>query len=304
MRAPGIVAIVGETATGKTDAGEAVAMAVGGEVVCADSRQVFAELNVGTGKPDRAALAQRPHHLFDALHVGESASAGWYLEAARSVCAAIHARGAVPVLVGGSGLYLEAAREGLAAAPPSDPALREALRAEAARAGPEVLHVRLARSDPETASRLGTRDAQRIIRALEVIEASGRPLSWWHRQPHSLPVAGKWRVFRIRVSPEALRTRIERRAHRMFGAGLIEETRALLGSERGPALRALRAIGYDEAAGLIEGELDRATAEARTALRTLQLAKRQRTWFRHRGKATDVDAGDAVAAILNEIRSP
>lgn len=303
MRRPRrIVAIVGETATGKTDAGEAVAAAIGGEIVCADSRQVFAELDAGTGKPEARARAARPHHLFDALHVGEPASAGWYLDAARTACAGIHARGAVPVLVGGSGLYLEAAREGLAAAPPSDPVVRAALRAEAARAGPEPLHARLAAADPETASRLAPRDAQRILRALEVLAASGRPLSWWHRQPHAPPVEGEWHVFRIRIAPDILRARIVRRAAWMFEAGLIEETRALLASDRGPALRALHAIGYDEAALLLEGGLDRAAAEGRTALRTLQLAKRQRTWFRHRGKALDVEAAVAVDAILNALR--
>lgn len=298
-----IVAIVGETATGKTGAAETVAGAIGGEIVCADSRQVFAELDVGTGKPSAAERAALPHHLFDTLHVGDAASAGWYLGAARSICAEIHARGAVPVLVGGSGLYLEAAREGIAAAPPADPAMRAALRAEAADGGPAPLHARLATADPETAARLAPRDAQRVIRALEVLEASGRPLSWWHRQPRTPPVAGEWRVFRIRTSIEALRGRIERRAAWMFDSGLIEETRVLLASERGPALRALRAIGYDEAALLLEGGIDRAGAVERTALRTHQLAKRQRTWFRHRGRSVDVAAAAAPAAILDALRA-
>ncbi len=301
---PRIVAIVGETATGKTDVGEAVADALGGDVVCADSRQVFAELDVGTGKPDRFARAARAHHLFDALHVGESASAGWYLEAVRATCAAIHARGRTPVLVGGSGLYLEAARSGIAAAPPSDPVRRAALAEAAARAGPEALHARLARGDPETAARLAPRDAQRIVRALEVLEASGRPLSWWHRQPHAAPVAGDWRIFQVSGPLEWLRARIERRTAWMFASGLIEETRALLASERGPALRQLRAIGYDEAILLLEGHLDRTAAEARTTLRTIQFAKRQRTWFRHRGHARAIAPEGAVAAIRQMLRFP
>lgn len=298
-----IVAIVGETATGKTDVGEAVAAALGGEVVCADSRQVFAELDIGTGKPDAGSRAARPHHLFDALHLGTAASAGTYLRAAREVCAGIHARGRVPVLVGGSGLYLEAARRGIAAAPPADPARRRVLLAEAAREGSAALHRRLAAGDPETAARVAPGDAQRIIRALEVLQSSGRPLSWWHARPHAPGIEGRWLSFRIGCPTPALRARIERRTEWMFAAGLIEETRALLAGEHADALRALRAIGYDEAAALLEGRLDRGAAEARTTLRTIQFAKRQRTWFRHRSDARPLPLEEAPAAILKAVRS-
>jgi tRNA dimethylallyltransferase len=278
---PRVVAIVGATATGKSDLGEAIAEALGGEVVCADSRQVFRELEIGTGKPSRADRAARPHHLFDALGLGERASAGWYAGAARTTCAAIHARGRIPVLVGGSGLYLDAAMRGLAPQPPHDPAVRARLRAELAAAGPEALHRRLAALDPVTAARLEARDAQRVLRALEVGESSGRPLSAWHAAGREGAVAGEWRVLELTCPPRELAARIERRTRWMFDAGLAEETRGLIDAGLGAPLEHLRAVGYDEALALIDGRLSRAAAESRVSLRTRQLAKRQRTWFRH-----------------------
>ncbi len=284
-----VVAVVGATATGKTALGETLAEAIGGEVVCADSRQVFRELEIGTGKPAPAERAARPHHLFDALILGERSSAGWYARAARAACAAIHARGRIPVLVGGSGLYLRAARSGLAPTPPDSLEVRERLRRECAALGAAALHERLRRVDPETAARLAPGDAQRVTRALEVLEASGRPLSWWHRQPTSPAVPGSWRAIEITLPARVLTGRIARRTTWMFDHGLIEETRALISAGKGAALRALHTVGYDEAAALIEGGLARAKAEERVNLRTRQLAKRQCTWFRHQLDAVRLD---------------
>jgi tRNA dimethylallyltransferase len=302
-----IVAIVGATATGKTALGEALAAALGGEVVCADSRQVYRELEIGTGKPAPAERAARPHHLFDALALGERASAGWYAAAARAACAAIAARGRVPVLVGGSGLYLDAARRGLAAEPPHDPSIRARLGAELARRGVQALHRRLAAADPETAARLAPGDAQRITRALEVLEASGRPLSAWHAAGRGGAVPGTWRVIELICAPRSLAPRIERRTGWMFEHGLIEETRAVIAAGSRPALERLRAVGYDEALALIDGALARTEAEARVNLRTRQLAKRQRTWFRHQVEAARLDAAEAslerlTAAALDLLR--
>jgi tRNA dimethylallyltransferase len=293
-----VLAVVGATATGKTALGESLAAALDGEVVCADSRQVYRELEIGTGKPTPAERAARPHHLFEALGLGAPASAGWYGRAAGEACAAIHARGRIPVLVGGSGLYLEAARAGLAPSPPSAPEIRARLKREAAETTIESLHARLARDDPETASRLAPRDTQRVTRALEVLEASGRPLSWWHRQSTLPSVAGEWRVLEITLAPRLLDERIERRTVHIFAHGLADETEALLTAGHGDALRALRAVGYDEAMDLLAGRLARAEAEARTSLRTRQLAKRQRTWFRNRAEATRLDAGAGDRALL------
>ena len=284
------IALVGATATGKSVLGEGLARALGAEVVCCDSRQVFAELEIGTGKPAPAERAARPHHLFDALRLGAHASAGWFARAAGEACDGVRQRGSVPLLVGGTGLYLRALREGLAPTPPHDPDLRRRLRAELDALGPEALHARLAGVDPATAGRLAPRDRQRIGRALEVHELTGKPLSWWHARTPAAPARESWTVLEILLDPRELRARIARRTAWMFAHGLIEETRALLEAGAGEPLRALRAIGYDEAIELIAGRLDLAAAEARVNLRTAQLAKRQRTWFRHQEQGLHLDA--------------
>lgn len=302
-----LVAVVGATATGKSDLGEALARALGGEVVCADARQVFGELETGTGKPARAERAALPHHLFDALALEERPSAGWYARAAAAACDEVFARGSVPVLVGGSGLYLSALLEGLHPEPPHDAAVRARLRAELEAAGPEALHARLARVDPATAARLAPRDRQRVTRALEVYESSGRPLSEWHARAGRAGFAVDARVLELTCAPADLAARIERRTRAMFGGGLVEETRELRDSGREPALAALRAIGYDEALGLLRGGLTRAAAIETTNRRTRQLAKRQRTWFRHQVAAARLPAregweGAAVGEALAVLR--
>lgn len=302
-----LVAVVGATATGKSDLGEALATTLGGEVVCADARQVFRELEIGTGKPSRAERAALPHHLFDALALEERPSAGWFARVAGEACEAVFSRGRVPVLVGGSGLYVRALLEGLHAAPPHDAGVRARLRAELEAEGPEALHARLAAADPETARRLAPRDRQRVTRALEVFESSGRPLSAWHAAPAGPALAADARLVEVTCPAAELAARIERRTVAMFGAGLLEEVRALLEQGRGEALARLRAIGYDEAIAALRGECTLEEAIAGTNRRTRQLAKRQRTWFRHQAEAVAVPArerwdAEAVADALAALR--
>lgn len=309
MSAPArtLVAVVGATATGKSDLGEALAAALGGEVVCADARQVFRELEVGTGKPSPAERAARPHHLFDALALEERPSAGWYARTAAATCEAIFARGRVPVLVGGSGLYVRALLEGLHPEPPHDPAVRARLRAELESSGAGAMHARLRRVDPKTAARLAPRDRQRVTRALEVYEASGRPLSEWHERPERDGLAADARLLELACAPAELAGRIARRTDAMFAGGLVEETSALREAGRESALSSLRAIGYDEALALLRGECSRADAIEATNRRTRQLAKRQRTWFRHQVEAARLPARDrwegaALAAAIAALR--
>ena len=306
---PYALALVGATAAGKSALGEALARALDAEVVCCDSRQVFAELEIGTGKPSPAERAARPHHLFDTLRVGDHASAGWFARAAGEACAGIRERGRLPLLVGGSGLYLQALQEGLAPTPPHDPDVRRRLRAELEALGPEALHARLVSVDPESAARLAPRDRQRIGRALEVHEITGKPLSWWHARTTAAPQRERWAVLEILVDRKPLQERIARRTAWMFADGLIEETRTLLDRGVGDALRTLRAIGYDEAMDVIAGRLDRAAAEARVNRRTAQLAKRQRTWFRHRHQglsleATGVDPASPIVVTFSHAIMP
>ena len=298
MTAFPVLALVGATATGKTALGEQLAAALDGEVVCVDSRQVYAELEIGTGKPSRAQRAARAHHLFDALPLGQRASAGWYGRACGEARSEVRRRDRLPILVGGSGLYLRAAREGLAAEPPHDPSLRERLRAEMEALGPEALHARLAAVDPTTAARLGSQDRQRIGRALEVHAISGRPLSWWHAQPMHPDPGERWVTLELLLPASVARERIAARTREMFEHGLVEETRALLAAGHGDSLRALRAVGYDEAMALIEGRVTPHEAEELTNRRTARLAKRQRTWFRHQVEAVRLNAESVAPPAL------
>ena len=286
------IAVVGATASGKTVLAESLARRLDAEVVCADSRQLFAELEIGSGKPEPGVRAERPHHLFDALRLGQHASAGGYARLARVVCDGIGARGRRPLLVGGSGLYLRALHDGLAAIPPHDPVVRDRLSRELAQQGPEALHTRLRSVDATSAARLGARDRQRISRALEVFEATGKPLSWWHARGSATTSGEIWATLEIVVPPAILKERIAQRTDWMFAHGLVEETRSILASGLGEALRSLRAIGYEEALELIAGRLDLASAEARVNRRTVQLAKRQRTWFRHQMAACRIETSE------------
>jgi len=274
-----IVAMVGATATGKTALGEALAATLGGEVVCADARQVFRELEIGSGKPTPAERAARPHHLFDWLALGERPAAGAWARAAAAACEACFERGTLPLLVGGSGLYVEALQRGLHPEPPKD----------AARA-------------------LKVRDRQRVLRALEIVEASGHTLGWWREHARESPLAAEWRAFQLVVEPAVLRARIAARTEAMWRDGLLEETRALIAAGKEEPLRRLSAIGYDEALDVLAGRLTPEAAKQAITLRTAQLAKRQRTWFRHQLSATTLDGGtdgippDAVDAVLRAIR--
>ena len=252
MSRPRIVALVGATAVGKTAVAECLAERLDAEIVCADSRQLFRELEIGTGKPSAAERAARPHHLFDALALEERTSAGRY---ARDAAAAVATRTRAAV------------RSCSSAAPGSTCALRDGIAGEpearrggarrgagAARTrGAEALHAELVRVDPETAARLAPRDTQRVGRALEVHVASGRPLSWWHASARLAGARGRVARGRAGGDAAALAARIEARTRAMFDGGLVEETRALVGAGRGDALRALRAIGYDESARAARG---------------------------------------------------
>jgi len=302
-RTPRGIALVGVTATGKTALAEAVADQLGAEIVCCDSRQVFRELDIGTGKPSREARAARPHHLFDALSIGQHASAGWFGRAVAEASDRIRGRERIPMLVGGSGLYLRAVVTGLGGEPPQDAEVRARIRQAMEREGPEPLHQRLAMLDPAGAAGLAPRDRQRIARALEVVESSGHPLSWWHRQAPPRAREESWAIFELVEAPARLREHIARRTSWMFEHGLIEETEALRRAGKAEVLRALKAIGYDEALALLEGALTRPAAEERVNLRTTQLAKRQRTWFRHQVDAVRLDAPVEPDALRARIRA-
>jgi tRNA dimethylallyltransferase len=298
-----IVALAGATATGKTALGEALAARLGGEVVCADARQVFRELEIGTGKPTPHERAARPHHLFDWLALGERPTAGGWARAAADACEACFARGTVPLLVGGSGLYIDALRRGLHPEPPKDAVVRARLQSDCETAGVEAMHARLAALDPDAARTLKTRDRQRVLRALEVVEVSGHTLGWWREHAREAPLAAEWHAFQLVVEPAALRARIAARTEAMWRDGLLEETRALVAAGLEEPLRRLSAIGYDEALEVLGGRLAPEAAMQAMSLRTGQLAKRQRTWFRHQLAAIPLDGttGPLAPALLDRV---
>ncbi len=300
-----LVAIVGATATGKTALGEGVAVRLGGEVVCADARQLFRELNLGTGKPTPRERGERPHHLFEWLSLGEQPTAGRWARAASALCEDCFARGVLPVLVGGSGLYLTALHEGLHPEPPKDPGLRAVLARECEALGVLAMHEQLRACDPAAASALHAHDRQRVLRALEVNRLSGHPLAWWRETPREAPLAADWRIHELTCEPEQLGRRIAARTRAMWAAGLLDEVRGLLDAGHESALRRLNAIGYDEALEQLHGRVSAGEAQARTDLRTRQLAKRQRTWFRHQLQRDHVaqETGSNEQVIEQLVRS-
>lgn len=289
-----LLCIVGPTATGKSDLAVAVAEAVGGEVVNADASQLYRGMDIGTAKLPAPLRRGVPHHLLDVLEVTEDASVAAYQRAARSTVAAIAARGRLPILVGGSGLYVSAVLDPLVF-PGTDPVVRTRLEADLAAEGPGALHTRLGRVDPAAAAVILPGNGRRIVRALEVVELTGGPFA------ASLPSADRRQpgvsVLRTQDSPAALDGRITARVEEMFARGLVGEVRGLV--ERGlrAGRTASRALGYAQVLLLLDGVLDEAGARADTVRATRRFARRQRSWFAREAGATPCPVGPGMAGV-------
>lgn len=274
-----IAAIVGPTGAGKTELALRVAELIGAEIVSCDSQAAYRGMDLGTAKPTTAERARVPHHLIDVADPAEELSAARYAELADAAVAGIVARERLPLVVGGTGLWLRALLRGLVPAPGRDPQVRAGLEARLVREGAPALHAELARVDPASAGRIHTTDPVRIVRALEVHAVTGRPLSALHREHGGGGSRYAATVLGITPPRPELAARVEARARAMFDRGIVEETRALA---RDPgAVRRLEAVmGYREALLLLEGAVDREEAIRRTALAQRRYAKRQLTWFR------------------------
>jgi tRNA dimethylallyltransferase len=298
VAAPRVVAIVGPTASGKSALALAVARDRSGEIVSCDSLQVYRGLDVGSAKATMEERAVVPHHLLDVVEPDQDFSAADYARLARAALDDITARGRLPVVAGGTGLYLRALRRGLFAGPSRDADLRQRLEAIAGRRGDARLHRLLARVDPEAAARIETNDRLRVIRALEVYRASGRTLSAHHREDAPVPDLRRWLVVGLAPPRDALRAAVEARTRGMLEGGLIDEVRALL-ARFDRDLRPLRAIGYRQAVAVVRGEQTASQAQRDIVKETMRYAKRQMTWFRHQ---EDVrwfrESADARVAIL------
>ncbi len=288
--------VTGPTASGKTGLGIRIAARFGGEIVNADSMQVYRYMDIGTAKPTLAERATVPHHLFDIVDPDADYSAGRYGQDARRVAGEIHARGALVVLVGGTGLYIRAFLHGLVSDGGADPEIRERLEREHREAveadDPERLHRRLSEWDPAAAARIHPNDLRRTIRALEICLQSGRSASGV-RSDHAFEDR-PYRTLHLAIDPgrEALGERIDRRCEQMVEAGLLQEVRRLREAGYGPELRPMQAIGYRHIQPVADGIETLAGALAEMKKDTRRFARRQRTWLRKVPEAVWMDPAD------------
>ena len=278
-RDPLLVAILGPTGSGKTALSIALAERFRGEIVNCDSVAIYREFEIGTAKPTAQEQALVPHHLFDAVDPTSYTTAGEYARHARAVLKEISSRGALPIVVGGTGLYLRALLDGLFAGPERSEELRQRLRERAEKKGSQHLHNILMRMDTAAAQRIHANDTPKLIRAIEVCLASRRPMTeQWEEGRDSLK---GFRILRIGLDPARpeLYARINQRVVRMFEQGLVEETRRLL-AKYGESAHPLSSIGYSQVVQLLKGELTETESIAAVQQAHRNYAKRQMTWFR------------------------
>ncbi|MGV8991191.1 MAG: tRNA (adenosine(37)-N6)-dimethylallyltransferase MiaA [Thiobacillus sp.] len=288
---PPAIFLMGPTASGKTALAVSLVERFPLEIISVDSALVYRDMNIGTAKPDAATLARAPHHLLDTRDPTESYSAAAFCADAQRLMADITARGKVPLLVGGTMLYFRALLQGLDDLPRADPALRKQQEIEAASRGWPALHVELAQVDPVTAQRLSPNDAQRIGRALEIYQLTGKPMSALLDQAQTvLP----YRVLQLALIPSdraVLHQRIAARFDAMLGEGLLDEVEALRKTYTLTFdLPAMRAVGYRQAWAFLDGAMDRVGLREQGLAATRQLAKRQLTWLRSWPDAVVLDA--------------
>ncbi len=275
-----LLAIVGPTASGKTALAVALAEKLGGEIVSADSVQIYRGFDAGLGKPSADELARAPHHLVGAVDPLDPVDAASWAERASRAIEEVRARGRIPILCGGTFLWMKALLFGLAEAPPACAPVRERHRETALREGRGALHVRLHAVDIESAKRLHPNDFVRVSRALEVYELTGKPLSAWQREHAFARARHRARLLAIASEPAVLTDRIRERASAWLKQGWVEEVEGLL--ERGyREARAMRSVGYAQVRAMLSGELAKADLEEAIVRTTRVFARRQRTWLNH-----------------------
>ncbi|MFQ5846455.1 MAG: tRNA (adenosine(37)-N6)-dimethylallyltransferase MiaA [Candidatus Methylomirabilales bacterium] len=305
---PAFVALVGPTAVGKSAVAVELAKALGGEIVALDSMQVYRHLNIGTAKPSHIEQQGVPHHLIDVVDPVDPFTAADYARLAGRALQQIRSRGRLPLVVGGSGLYLRALRGEIFSGPREVPSIRHRLGQQVAGDGPEVLHARLTHLDPSTAARIHPRDAFRLIRALEIIEVTGRRVSELqaaHREGLVLPSV---LFLGLRRERAALYRRIDDRVDRMVECGLVEEVRELLEAGYAANIKPLRSHNYRHIVAFLLGQGTLEEAVWRTKQGTRHYAKRQMTWFRREQGVTwfdlpDADSGRITEALIASIRN-
>lgn len=288
MKKKPLVALVGPTAAGKTEIAVQLARKINAEIISCDSRQIYRGMNIGTAKPTGKWITKDgqkqffvdsvPYWLIDVVIPDENFTAGKYKRMAEQILLGIYKRNKIPVLVGGSGLYLRAVIDGLCEVPPADYHLRENLKLEAKQQGKNFLYQKLKKIDPQLASRIKPGDSLRIIRGLEVFQKTGIPLSQWQRETQ----AGDYKILIWGLSwkRETLYKRINHRVEKMLADGFIEEVKNLLNQGYSPDSNALQSLGYKEVIGYLRGEYDFSRTVELIQRNTRRYAKRQLTWFR------------------------
>lgn len=277
---PLAVLIAGPTASGKSALGLALADRLGGEIINADSMQVYSDLRIVTARPSVEEEGRVPHHLYGHVSADTVYSTGQWLTDATSAIGQVQARGKIPVILGGTGLYFRALTEGFVEVPDIPDDIRTATRAEVHEIGPVAAHQRLREVDPAWAALVHENDPQRIARGLEVFRATGRPLTEWQAEPVEAPDLGSVAKFVLAPDRDWLIERIHRRFHLMVEAGAVEEVEALLKQGLAPSLPAMKALGVPELGAYLEGDLSLEAAIEAAAIKSRQYAKRQSTWFR------------------------
>jgi len=294
---PKVGFIVGPTGAGKTAIAIAVAERIGAEIVNADSRQLYRTMDLGTAKPSPEELRRVAHHLIDIRDPDQPLDVAAFAELAHAAITETSSRGRPALVVGGSGLYFRVLRAGIFAGPPADAAIRARLATVGEEAGLPALHQRLATIDPAAAARINPNDRIRIIRALEVFELTGEPISRLQARHHFGPQPYASLTVGVTRPRELLYAAIDRRFDTMVGAGLIDEVRRLLAAGYETAALA-RTTGYREIAAYLRGEIDLPTAVDRAKRESRRLAKRQLTWFRAEPEIAWIDAGAGAAQAI------
>ena len=277
-----VIVVCGPTATGKTALGIELALRLDGEIVSADSMQVYRRMDIGTAKATAEERARVPHHMLDVCQPWEDYSVSRYVQEASAVCDGLLARGKTPVIVGGTGLYIDSLLAGrdFAGRQEGDNALRLRLDADYGRLGGEEMLEKLRAFDPERAAKLHPGDRRRIVRAMEIYQLTGKTITQHDRETQALPPRYQAKTIVLSFADRAdLYARIDRRVEQMVSAGLFDEVEALLKEGLSPACTAMQAIGYKEAVLALEGAITRQEAVERIQLNSRRYAKRQLTWF-------------------------
>ncbi len=295
-----IVVLCGPTGIGKTAAAIALAIRFKGEIVGADSMQIYRHMDIGTAKPTQAEQNQVPHHLIDVVAPDEAFDAERYLALTRPVIADLKDRGRVPLVVGGTGFYIKALIYGLFETLPVDPEIRQRLQKEVAEQGSPELHQRLGQCDPEAAARIHPNDTYRVVRALEVFESSGQTISAW-QQAHAFKTK-EYDALQIglNLQRQALYARIDQRVDQMIDQGLLDEVRGLLQKGYAPELKAMQSLGYRHMIAYLQGQLTWEETVRTLKRDTRRYAKRQLTWFQADSDVVWVERDDTekMAALI------